>query len=117
VAPVVDQNRFGGLTASPMISIASALGSGVRPSGPRKRSMTVIVPLEVEKLHLGVSGRPEQRAIHALAPNAADQPFNERMLAWHIRHVLDLLPVQDSQISLPLLEPIQRIVVRADVRG
>jgi putative transposase len=47
----------------------------------------------VEKLHLGVSGRPEQRAIHALAPNAADQPLNERMLAWHIRHVLDLLPV------------------------
>jgi hypothetical protein len=36
------------------------------------RSMTVVVPLEIEELHLEVSGRPEYRVIETLAPNCAD---------------------------------------------
>ena len=39
---------------------------------PGMRAVTVVVALEIEKLHLQIGGRPEQRAIQALAPDGAD---------------------------------------------
>jgi hypothetical protein len=75
------------------------------------RTMTVVVPLEFEELHLEVSSRPEQSPIQTLAANSADQPFNERMREWHVRHGFDVRHVKDSQIGLPSVEPIQRIMV------
>jgi hypothetical protein len=42
-------------------------------------SMTVVVALEIGELHLQISGRPEEGAVQAFAPNRADQPFNEWM--------------------------------------
>ena len=85
------------------------------PVQPRMRSVTVVVALEIEELHLQISGRPEQGAVQAFAPNGADQPFNEWMRQRHIRDGLDFLHVEYSKIPLPLVEPIQRIMVRADV--
>jgi hypothetical protein len=43
------------------------------------RSVTVVVVLENEELHLQIRGRPAQHAIQAFAPNRADEPFNEGM--------------------------------------
>jgi len=82
---------------------------------PRMCSMTVVVTLEVEELHLQISGRPKERAVQTFAPNSANQPFNEWMRERHIRHGLDFFHVEDPQIRLPLVEAIQRIVVRAEV--
>ena len=76
--------------------------------------MTIVEPLEIEELHLEVSGRPEYRVIQTLAPNGADQPFDKRMREWHVRHGLDVRHLKDSQIGLPLVEPIQRIMIRAE---
>ena len=78
------------------------------------RAMTVVVPLEIEEFHFQISGRPEECAIQTFAPNGANQPFDEGMGERHVRHRLDLPDVQDAQIRLPLVEPIQRIVVRAE---
>jgi hypothetical protein len=77
--------------------------------------MTVIVPLEIEELHLQVRGRPEESAVQTLAPNGANRPFNEWMRERHVRHRLDFLHVEDPQIRLPLVEPIQGIMIRAEI--
>ena len=79
------------------------------------RSMAVIVTLEIEELHLQIRGRPEQGAVQTFAPNGADQPFNEGMGERHVRHRLDFPDVEDPQIRLPLVEPIQRIMIRAEI--
>jgi hypothetical protein len=71
------------------------------------RAMAVIVILEIEELPLQISGRPEEGAIQAFAPNGANQPFNEWMRERHVRNGLDGLDVEDPQIRLPLMEPIQ----------
>jgi hypothetical protein len=50
------------------------------------RAMTVKVPLEIEELHLQISGRPEEAAVQTFAANGANQPFNEGMRERHVRH-------------------------------
>jgi len=79
------------------------------------RAMTVVVPLEIKELHLQISGRPEERAVETFAPNGSNQAFDEWMRERHVRHRLDGFHVEDSQIRLPLVEPIQGIMVRAEV--
>ena len=78
-------------------------------------SMTVIVPLEIEELHLQIRGRPEQGAVQTFASDGANQAFNEGVRKRHVRHGLDFLHIEDPQIRLPLVEPIQGIVIRAEV--
>src|SRR2546422_606195 len=75
----------------------------------------VVVMLEIEELHLQIRGRPEQGAVQTFAPNGANQPFNEGMGERHVRHGLDFPDVEDAQIRLPLAEPIQGIMVRAEI--
>ena len=82
---------------------------------PRVRPITVIVLLEFEELHLQVSDRPEERAVETFASNRSNQPFDEWMRERYVRHRLDFLHVEYPQICLPLLEPIQRIMVRTEV--
>ena len=80
------------------------------------RAMTAILPLEIEELPLQITGRPEVRAVQPFAANRSNQPLDERMRAWHVRDGLDLRHVEDPQIRLSLVKPIQRIVVSAEVR-
>src|SRR5882672_2184673 len=53
--------------------------------------------------------------VQAFTPNRADQPFNEWMRERYVRDGLDFFHVEDPKIPLPLAEPIQRIMVRAEV--
>jgi hypothetical protein len=71
--------------------------------------------LEFVELRLQIRGRPEQDAVQIFAPNGANQPFNEGMGERRVRHRLDLPDVEDAQIRLPLVEPIQGIVVRTEI--
>jgi hypothetical protein len=77
--------------------------------------MTVKVALELTELQLQIRGRPEQRAVETFAADRADQAFDEWMRQRHVRHRLDGCHVEDSQIRLPLVESVQRIMVRAEV--
>jgi len=47
------------------------------------RAIPVEVALELEELHPKVGGRPEQRAIHALASNGPNQTLDEAARALH----------------------------------
>jgi hypothetical protein len=85
-----------------------------QPAQPRVGAMTVKVALEITELHVQISGGPEQRAVETLAPNRTDQAFDERRRQRHVRHRLDGVHVKDSQIRLPLVESIQRIMIRAE---
>jgi hypothetical protein len=86
------------------------------PAQPRVRAMAVKIALEITELHLQIRSRPEQRAVEKLPPNRADQPFDEWMRERHERYRLDGFHVEDSQIRLPLVKSIQRIMIRAEVR-
>src|SRR5712691_8282051 len=77
--------------------------------------MTVNVPLEIKELISRISGRPEQRAVETFAAYRADQAFDEGMRERRVRHRLDGFHVKDSQIRLPLVESVQRIMVRTEV--
>ena len=85
------------------------------PGQPRMRSMTVKVPLEAEQFYLQISRSPEERAVQTFAPDGTIQSFNEWMRERCVRHRLDFRDVEDAQIRLPLAEPIQRIMIRAEV--
>ncbi len=82
---------------------------------PHVRAMTVIVPLEIKELRLQISGCPEERAVQTFAPKGSNQPFDEWMRERHVGHCLDRLHVEYPQIRLPLVEPLQRVMVRAEV--
>jgi len=48
-----------------------------------------------------------------LAPNGADQALDEEMRKRHPRNCLDFPHREYSEIRLPLMESIQRIMIRA----
>jgi hypothetical protein len=79
------------------------------------RAMLVEVGSEIEQLVFEICACPEQRAIQILPPYRSDQPFHEGMGQGNVGDGLDLGHLQYSQIGLPLVEPIKRIMVRAEV--
>src|SRR5262249_37664511 len=85
---------------------ADRVGARVwRASGqPGMRAVTVVIALEIEKLHLQIGGRPEMRVVQAFAPDDADQPFNTWMRERRVWDRLDFLHLKDPKIPLPLAE-------------
>src|SRR5438094_196140 len=79
------------------------------------RAMVVKVGPEIEQLVFEICCRPKQRMIQILASNGADQPFHKWMGQGDVGDGLDLCHLQYSQIGLPLVEPVKRIVVGAKV--
>jgi hypothetical protein len=75
------------------------------------RAIPVEVALELDELHLKVSGRPEQRAIQALASNGPNQTLDEGMRARRVGHTLDFFDIEDAQIRLRSVELSQPIVI------
>ena len=53
--------------------------------------------------------------MEALAANRADQSLDEWMRERHVRDTLDLCHLEYSKIGLPLVESIQRIMIRAEI--
>jgi len=77
--------------------------------------MVVEVGPEIEQLVFQICRRPEQQVIQILASKGADEPFHEGMGQGNVGDGLDFCHLQNPQIGLPLVEPIERIVVRAQV--
>jgi hypothetical protein len=55
--------------------------------------------------------------VEVFAPNRADQSLYEWMRKWHVRNRFDFLHLEYSKIGLPLVESIQRIMIRAEIFG
>jgi hypothetical protein len=53
--------------------------------------------------------------IERLAPNRANQPLDEGMGERDIRDGLGFCDSQDPQVGLPLMELIQRVMIRAEI--
>ena len=77
--------------------------------------MVVEVGPEIEQLVFEVCRRPEQHVIQVFPPQRADQPFHEWMGQGNVGDGLDLCHLQYPQIGLPLVEPVERIIVGAEV--
>jgi hypothetical protein len=78
-------------------------------------AVVVVVGLEIEQFVLQICARPEQCMVQTLASNSADEPFDEGMRQWNVGDGLDYCHFHDPQIGFPLVEPIKRIVVRAQI--
>ena len=77
-------------------------------------AMRVVVIPEFVQLPRQVHGVPEEYAIEVLAPDRADQPFDERMRNRSVRNRLDLLDLEDAQVGEPAVKAKQRVVVGAE---
>ena len=77
--------------------------------------MPVVVFLEGRKPQLQIRRRPEEQLVQTFATDAANQPFNERMRRWDVGNCFDFVNVQNSQICLPLMRPIQRVVIGTEI--
>src|SRR5215469_12733369 len=80
-------------------------------------SMAVIVMLKIDELRLQIGCGPEYDAVEILAANRADKSLYEGVRKRHVRNRLDFGYLEDPKISLPLVESIQRIVIRAEIFG
>ena len=84
------------------------LPCGVRP-------MVVEVSFEIPELVFKIRGCPEQGAIQALPAEGADQSLHKGVGERNVGHGLDFGHLQDSQIGLPLMKTIKRIMVGVEV--
>ena len=76
--------------------------------------MHVVEVLKGFQLVFEVRRRPEQHPIHTLSPQRADQPFDKRMGHGDIRHTLDFGHPQYPQVGVPLVKPVQRVMIGAE---
>ena len=77
--------------------------------------MVVEVGPEIEQLVFEIRRSPEQNVIQILPSNGADQPFHERMGPGNVGDGLDFCHVQYPEVGLPLVAPVERIIVGAEV--
>ena len=77
-------------------------------------SMQVVEVLKGFQLVFEVRRRPEQHPIHTLSPQRADQPFDKRMGHGDRRHTLDFGHPQHPQVGVPLVKPVQRVMIGAE---
>jgi hypothetical protein len=79
------------------------------------RGMMIEVGSEIEQLVFEIRSRPKQRAIQTLPPYRSDQPLHEGMRQGNVGDGLDFGHLQDPKIGLPLVGPIERLMVGAKV--
>ena len=78
-------------------------------------TVTVVVSLEFAQLPRQIDCIPEKHAVKMLAPNGADQSFNERMRNGNVGNRLDLSNFDHAQVGQTTVETKQRIVVATQV--
>jgi hypothetical protein len=79
--------------------------------------MMVKIGFEIEQFAFELGSCPEQRTIQTLSAERANQPLDKGMGKGNIGDGFDLGHLQDSQVGLALLKPIEGIVVGAEVLG
>src|SRR5262245_21206024 len=77
-------------------------------------SVASIVMLELDEFRFQIGCGPEQGSVQELAPNCADESLHERMRQRDARNRLNFGHAEYAKIGLPLMESIQRIMIRAE---
>lgn len=77
--------------------------------------MRIIEVLEFRQFPFQVRRGPEQHPIQAFSSKCADQPFDIRMGHRNLRNSLDFGHTPHPKVGLPLVEPVQRIVVGTEI--
>jgi hypothetical protein len=77
--------------------------------------MFVVVVAELEQLHLQIDGGREQQSVQTFAPDRSYQSLDERMRPGNLRNRFDFRDTENSKVGLPLVKPIQRIMVRTQI--
>ena len=76
---------------------------------------TVVIDSKRFELSLQIKRIPEENVIEILAPQRADQPFDERMRYRYRGHRLDFVDFKYTQISEPPVKAEEWIMVSTDV--
>ena len=76
---------------------------------------SVVIIFEFAQLPRQIDGIPEEHAIKTLAPNHADQSFNEWMRNLGVRNRLGLSNFDQAHVGKPTMDTKQRIVVGTQV--
>ena len=79
--------------------------------------MPIVIILELHQLRFQIYSVPEQTVIQVFAANRSNQSFDKRMRYRHVLYGFDFRDTEDSKVSLPLMEAIQRIMIGAQVSG
>jgi len=74
-------------------------------------AVVIVVLLKIAQLGLQIRRAPEQDPVQVLAPNRPDQSLDERVRKWHVRDRFDFNHIENSKVSLTLMESIERIMI------
>ena len=77
--------------------------------------VSIVITFKGRQLQRQIRCRPEDRLIQALAADSPDQSLDEWMRQRNVRNRFDFCHVQDSQVCLPLMKPVKRIVIRTEL--
>src|SRR5690349_14313946 len=79
--------------------------------------MPIVIILELHQLRFQIYSVPKESVIQVFVANRSNQSFHKRVRYRHVRHGFDFSDAQDSKVSLPLMEAIQRIMIGTQVFG
>src|SRR5262245_40326907 len=79
------------------------------------RSVSIEIALEDFEFLLQVGCRPESCLVQAFPTDCPNQSLHKRMRPRNVRDCFDFLHLEDTQIGLPLMKPIQRIMIGTQI--
>src|SRR5258708_15704257 len=86
-----------------------------RPAEGAMNALLVVIAAEHFELPREIEGVPEKHLIEDLAPDRANQPFDERMRDRDVGHRFYFLDVEHPQVGKPAVKAKQGIVVGTEV--
>ena len=81
----------------------------------RVAAYLVVVGLEVGKFPFKITGIPKQHMVDKFSPRRSDQALHEWVGPGHMRHGLDCVDLQNSQVRRPTVRLEQRIMIGAEM--
>src|SRR5215471_8924919 len=78
-------------------------------------AVLIVIKSVFVQLCFQIRGCPKQEPVQTLASNGSNQSLDERVRPWNVRNRFDFCDAEDSQIRFPLMKPIQRIMIGAEI--
>ena len=81
----------------------------------RMTAIPIVVVSKCDELRLQIQSSPKQHLIQTFSADCSDQSLHERMRPGSVWHRLNLPYIQNSKVRLPLMKPVQRVVIGAEI--